>query len=226
VNTTGADLSELKRYNRLDNVIIWKCSTRLYSDEHFHFLRQNVTPILRAIAYCNYRRMRAASRTVELEISGIKYLYTHAALQKFDLETFLSLTDLARTLHDALAFIRTLAVFLKSGRSLKKIDGFVGEPMSLTSFITHWTNIRKYITFSWKRALDYLVIADEQKLTLIMAMLRIKEELDNLSDSVPKALGLRVLREPELRKVISAFIPANKVFKQGLVAARNCGICQ
>ncbi|MHB8881811.1 MAG: tyrosine-type recombinase/integrase [Thermodesulfovibrionales bacterium] len=157
-------------------------------------------------------------------MSGIRYLYNHAALQEFDLEGLLDLTNLISTLPETLAFIRSLAVYLKSGRSLRKIDGYVGEPMSLSSFCTHWASIRKYIAFSWKRALDYLPLTDDQKLNLIMAMLRVKEELDSLSDTLPEALGLRILRESELRKVIDVFNPASKVYKPGVVALRNWAI--
>lgn len=201
VHTNIAYLPEVDSINCKLNVIICKCSTRLYSGEHFYFLRRKSAPIPRTLAYCNRRRTRAASTTIELEMSGIRYLYIHADLQGFDLESFLSLSDLTNTLSDAISFLNSLAVYLKSGRSLKKIDGFVGEPMSLFSFCTHWTSIRKYIVFSWKRALDYIVLTDEQKLNLIVAMMRIKEELDSLSSSLPESLGLRVLRESETRQM-------------------------
>src|SRR5208283_1635795 len=110
MNINGTYLTELKQYNSIDNVIISKCSTRLYSGEHFHFLRRGSAPIPRTLSYSNWRRMRAASNTVELEMSGIKYLYIHAALQEFDLEPFLSLTSLDNMLPDTIAFIKSLAV--------------------------------------------------------------------------------------------------------------------
>ena len=75
-----------------------------------------------------------------------------------------------------------------------------------------------------KRAFDYLILTDNQKLNLIMAMLRLKEELDSLSSSLPESLGLRILRESELKRVIEVFKPANKVFKRGLIAIRNWAI--